>query len=135
MTDGESNGRTEPFTFDQAANLLREYADRIRKLETEYKTAVEDSANAEALYRKTFGERFEHHRGEGLAVEAATVAARKDTWNLERERVKAAGAVRLALEKLEDRRGERGSLNRLVEWSGALAVLSGKKRASDDPYA
>jgi hypothetical protein len=39
--------------------------------------------------------------------------------------------MRYELERLEDRRGNRASLHRLVEWSGALAVMNGTKRHGD----
>jgi hypothetical protein len=123
----------EPLTYDAAATSMREAGQRIRAVEDAYKLAISDAADADALYRKTVGDKFEEYRSGGKGVEESLVLARRDTWNLSRERDKAAGMVRYQLERLDDRRGERASIHKLVEWSGAMAVLSGKTRASDDP--
>lgn len=123
----------EPLTYDAAATAMRDAGQRIRAVEDAHKIAVSDAADAEALYRKTLGDKFEEHRSGGKGVEESLTLARRDTWNLVREREKAAGMVRYQLERLDDRRGERASVHKLVEWSGALAVLSGKKRAGDEP--
>lgn len=123
----------EPLTYDEAATTMREAGQRIRAVEVAHKTAISDAADAEALYRKSLGDKFEGYRNDGKGVEESLTLARRDTWNLVREREKAAGMVRYQLERLDDRRGERASAHRLVEWSGAMAVLNGKKRAGDDP--
>lgn len=123
----------EPMTYDQAATAMREVGQRIRFVEDQYETAVSDAADAEALYRKSLGDKFEAYRTDGKGVEESMTLARRDVWNLSRERDKAQGKVRKCLEQIEDRRGERASVHRLVEWSGAQAVLNGKRRAGDDP--
>jgi hypothetical protein len=125
-----------PMTYDAAAISMREAGQRIRAVEEAHKIAVSDAADAEALYRKTLGDKFEANRSDGKGVEESLMLARRDTWNLLREREKATGMVRYQLERLEDRRGERASVHKLVEWSGAMAVLNGKTRqgdSNDDP--
>jgi hypothetical protein len=123
----------DPLNYDAAATSMREAGQRIRSVEEAHKLAIADAADAEALYRKTIGDTFETYRTGGKGVEESLILARRDTWNLLREREKATGMVRYQLERLEDRRGERASIHRLVEWSGAMAVLNGKKRAGDEP--
>jgi hypothetical protein len=118
-------------TYDQASSAMREQGQVIRAVEEAYKLKTEEAADAEALYRKAFGDKFAAYRADGKGVEESTTLARRDVWNLERERTQAAGRARYELERLENRRGERASLHRLVEWSGALAVLNGKSRRGD----
>lgn len=124
----------EPMTYEQTATLLRESGQRIRAVEEDYKHATEDAADAEALYRKSLGDAFERYRKDGKGVEESMTLARRDTFQLAKERDRAAGKARYQLERLEDRRGERASAHRLAEWSGAVAVLNGKRRAGDDPH-
>lgn len=118
-------------TYDQAASAMREQGQVIRAVEEVYKLKTEEAADAEALYRKALGDKFATYRADGKGVEESMTLARRDVWNLERERTQAAGRARYELERLENRRGERASLHRLVEWSGALAVLNGKTRRGD----
>jgi hypothetical protein len=121
----------EPLTYEQSATALREVGQILVSVEKAYKLAVENAAIAEALYRKSLGDKFESYRKEGKGVEESNLLARRDVYNLSLERDKASGMMRYELERLEDRRGNRASLHRLVEWSGALAVMNGTKRHGD----
>ena len=123
-----------PMTYAQAEFRLTEMAKRIRNAENDYGTASEDAANAEGIYRRKLGDRFRELRAEGLAVEAAMTQARGELYNLSRERDTAAGRVRKALEVLEDRRGERSSLHKLVDWSGGIDVIE-RRSNGRAPYA
>jgi hypothetical protein len=111
-----------PMTYQRAEERMYALGQRIRAKETDYENAANDYADAEALYRKQLGERFGKYRGDGMAVEAAMTQARADCWNLSRERDRALAKSRKRLEELEDRRGDRVSLHRLVEWSTALEL-------------
>jgi hypothetical protein len=111
-----------PMTYQRAEERMYALGQRIRAKETDYENAANDYADAEALYRKSLGEKFAQHRGDGMAVEAAMTQARADCWNLSRERDRALAKSRKRLEELEDRRGDRVSLHRLVEWSTALEL-------------
>jgi hypothetical protein len=111
-------------TYDAAEEAMRRSAATIRALEDEYETAMNDYADAEALYRKSIADAFRKYRGEGQAVEASMTMAKGDCWNLSRERDRAMAKSRVVMEKLEDRRGERVSTHRLVEWSTAHALTT-----------
>lgn len=121
----------KPMTYAESATALRDSSQRIRAVEETYKRAIEDASVAEALYRRTLGEKFGEYREKGMAVEAAMTQARADCWNLSRERDLANGTVRYELERLEDRRGDRASLHKLVEWSAAVVVLEGRSPNGD----
>jgi chromosome segregation ATPase len=123
-----------PMTYGDAEHRLTEMAKRIRNVEKGYAQAVEDAATAEALYRRKLGERFRELRAEGLAVEAAMTQARGELFNLSRERDIASGRVRGKLDELEDRRGERASLHKLVDWSGGIDVIE-RRGNGRTPYA
>jgi chromosome segregation ATPase len=115
--------RHEPMTYAEAERRMQGMAQRIRDAERDYERAVEDAANAEAVYRKSLGERFGALRSQGNAVEASMTQARGELFNLSRERDIAVGRVRKTLEVLEDRRGDRASLHKLVDWSGGVDVI------------
>jgi chromosome segregation ATPase len=114
---------TEPMSYADAERRMGAMAQRIRDAEADLAIASEDAASAEAVYRKSLGERFVALRSEGAAVEAAMTQARGELFNLSRERDIAAGRARKALEVLENRRGERASLHKLVDWSGGVDVI------------
>lgn len=141
MTD-QTQDRTvptqyEPMTYGESERRMQGMAQRIRDAERAYETASEDAANAEAIYRKSLGERFRALREDGVAVEAAKIQAHGELFNLSRERDIAVGRVRKALEVLEDRRGDRVSLHKLVDWSGGVDVIERRNAAGNGnaPYA
>jgi chromosome segregation ATPase len=125
-----------PMTYAEAERRMQGMAQRMRDAERAYETASEDAANAEAIYRKSLGERFAALRESGAAVEAAMTQARGELFNLSRERDIAVGRVRKTLEALEDRRGDRASLHKLVDWSGGIDVIERRNPSSNGaPYA
>ena len=137
MSDATVPTMHEPMSYAECEQRMQTMAQRIRDAEKALGTASEDAANAEAVYRKSLGERFAALRSEGVAVEAAKIQAHGELFNLSRERDIAAGRVRKALEVLEDRRGERASLHKLVDWSGGVDVIERRNAAGNGnaPYA
>jgi chromosome segregation ATPase len=131
MNDGDGPVTTtlEPMSYRESESRMQSMARRIRIAEKALAKANEDAATSEALYRKSLGERFKQLRAEGTAVEAAMTQARGELWNLSRERDIAAGRVRLRLEQLDNRRGERASLHKLVDWSGGIDVIERRPNA------
>lgn len=110
MTDGV-------LTFDQAREGLRQATRTILDLEQAFKTAVDASADAEAVYRSELGGAVKRYRADGMAVEESVIAARAEIAVHEHARNTTAGELKLAGERLEDARDARRSLWRLVEWS------------------
>jgi chromosome segregation ATPase len=127
--DGPVTTTLEPMSYRESESRMQSMARRIRIAEKALAKANEDAATSEALYRKSLGERFKQLRAEGAAVEAAMTQARGELWNLSRERDIAAGRVRLRLEQLDNRRGERASLHKLVDWSGGIDVIERRPNA------
>jgi chromosome segregation ATPase len=113
----------QPMDYAEAERRMQDMAQRIRSAERDYDRAIEEAADAEAIYRKSLAERFRALREGGAAVEAAMTQARGECFNLSRERDIAVGRVRKTLEALEDRRGDRASLHKLVDWSGGIDVI------------
>jgi len=104
-------------TYDQAVDAMRSITGQIRRLEQELAKAHEQAADAEGAYRSQFAYQLRQQREAGATVAEAEAYARADCAVLDRDRRRAEGAIREVLEKLEDRRGERHSLHRLVDWS------------------
>jgi chromosome segregation ATPase len=136
MPDTENRVPAEPMSYADAERRMGAMAQSIRAAEKALETASEDAANAEAVYRKNLGEKFAALRSEGAAVEAAMTQARSELFQLSKERDIAAGRARKALEVLEDRRGERVSLHKLVDWSGGVDVIERRNAAGNGraPY-
>jgi len=104
-------------TISEARENLRRATKTILDLEGDYGRASERSADAEGVYRHELAEAFKRYREAGDAVEASSIKARGECAVLKREAIAAAGAFKLAAEKLEDARDSRRSLWRLIEWS------------------
>lgn len=90
----------------------------IRDLEDKLHTAGETHADAEGAYRAQYGHKLRENRTNGATVAEAEAYARAACAVLERDRIKADHDFREILERLEDRRGERASLNRLIDALG-----------------
>jgi len=120
----------EPMSYAQAEERLTAIALKIRDAEKDLDAKIEAAADAEAAYRRAVAGKLDEHREAGLSVEHALARARADVFLLSRERDAAQGAVRAAHEVLEDRRGERESLHRLVAWSHSIDLRS---RNGDEP--
>lgn len=127
--DGTVPTTLQPMTYRQAEERMQGKAREIRNAEKKCDEASEDAAAAEAVYRKALGEVVKGLRDKGTAVEAAQTQARSELFRLSRERDIAIGRVRLAYERLEDRRGERASLHKLVDWSAGIDVS--KRRSAE----
>lgn len=113
-------------TIDEARGKLGGALSTIETAEKAYRIAIEDSADAEAVYRDQLGTAFKKHRDAGEAVEVAKILAHKDVVKFSRERDFAAGRVKEAAEKLENARDSRRSLWRIIEWSSARDVASAR---------
>ena len=106
-----------PLDFQQARVQLHTVARQLRDAEQFHREQIQRHADAEAAYRSALAQAYTRHRADGKGAGEADVLAKGDCASLSRERDIAAGMVRAALESLENRRGDRASLHRLVEWS------------------
>jgi hypothetical protein len=108
---------TKPLSYEDAALELNLAAAAIIAAEDEYADANADAAANEALYRTALAEAFKRYRVGGKGVAESETLARGECAAFARDRDRAAGLVKVMAARLEDRRDDRRSLNRLVEWS------------------
>jgi chromosome segregation ATPase len=104
-------------TYEKATEALRSITAQIRDLEKQLRTAIDERADAEGAYRSQYAYRLREHREAGSTVAEAEAYARADVVVLSRARDSSEYRIRELLERLEDRRGERHSLHRLIDWS------------------
>jgi hypothetical protein len=109
----------QPLSYSDAQTALRNVTANVREAERCYEQAVEQAAEAEATYRRVLAKTMRQLRAEGMPIGLAETCAKGDVADFSRDRDRAAGDLRLALETIENRRGERASLHRLIEWSAA----------------
>lgn len=121
---------SEPMSYSQAAENLEGAKRVVRAAEAALDEAINTSADAEATYRRAIAGKIDEHREAGLSVEHAVAKARADVFVLSRERDVARDRIRKALETIENRRGERESLLRLVAWSHSIDI---RARNGDAP--
>jgi hypothetical protein len=113
-----------PLDYDDAQRRLHTVAQQIRDAEQRHRDAIEKAADAESAYRKGLAQSFVRHRADGKGAGEAELLAKGDVADLTRARDINSGMVRACLEELEDRRGDRASLHRLVEWSAKVNALA-----------
>lgn len=104
-------------SYAQAVEAARNLTGTIRRLEGELRGAMGAHADAEGAFHAQYAHKLREHREAGATVEEAKAYARAACAVLDRDRIAAEHRIRETLEKLEDRRGERHSLHRLMDWS------------------
>lgn len=109
-----ANG-TGVFDRAEAIRLVDAMRTDIRALEVQYKQAGDNATAAEADYRRQLGAAYARKRDEGKAQDEANVLARAEVVAASEERDRTAHRVKHLAEVLENRRGERASLNRLID--------------------
>lgn len=126
MTATAAQPQVQPLTYAEAQERMGKATRTIRNLERAYSRAQSDYAAAESNYRQQLGEAYRRHRNAGLAQTEADVAAKAEVANLSFARDERKGEIAALAEKLEDRRGERNSLHRLVDWSMGVDLAARK---------
>jgi len=117
-------------TIGELTAKVRELNRAIRALETELARAGETAADAEAVYRQSLAEAIKRLRSEGRSATESDSVARGEVAALSRDRDLWGYRVRLLYERIEDRRGERASLHRLLDVVGA----GGAENTPDGTY-
>ena len=105
-------------TLPQLIEFVRALNRVIRGLEEQLATAGDEHADAEGAYRAQYAFKLRQHRQDNATVAEAEAYARAEVAVLDSARILADHRVRRLLETLEDRRGERASLNRLIDAIG-----------------
>jgi hypothetical protein len=118
----------DPLDYEDARHALKASAERIRSAEDEIEQQITKAADAEADYRKGLAKRILELRtgtspkgateAETLAKGSEYVTALSQKRDIERDMVKLRFAV------LEDRRGDRASLHKIVDWSMKVAGVT-----------
>lgn len=131
----------DPLEFEDARQALRASAERIRAAEDEIETQITRAAEADAEYHRALARKVISLRTDEESPMRATeaelcargseeVSQYAQARDIERDRVKLCFAI------LEDRRGDRASLHKVVDWSMRAAPevqqgeTFGAKRAS-----
>jgi hypothetical protein len=119
---------TDPLTYERAVELVRKAKDALRALEAELRVAIDEAADAEGVHRHALSTALRSRRADGLAQDEAMTHARADVAPQLRDHKRAEARVAELHERIANRRGERESLHRLIDWSVLEAL--GKTRAS-----
>jgi hypothetical protein len=122
----------DPLAMEEARAAMREASRHIRDAETRHKTQIEVAADAATAYRKGLATAYVTRRAEGKGVGEAEVLSKGDAADLERTKAIAEGMVKACLEELEDRRGDRASLHKLVEWSMKVTPTGEQEQGSGE---
>ncbi len=119
----------DPLDYEDARQALKASAERIRAAEDALEQQIDKAAKAEGEYRRQVARKIISYRksespvgkaigateAELLAKGSDEVLAYSQIRDIERDMVKHAFAV------LEDRRGDRASLHKIVDWSMKVA--------------
>lgn len=123
---------TDDYSFEGCRAKLRDATRIVIDAEGAYERAINEAADAEAVYRRELAIAYQTHRSGGKAVEESNTLARGDVVKHSRERDYRAGLMKLAGERLEDARDSRRSVWRLVEWARGVALAQESARAGRD---
>ena len=115
----------DPLEYEDARQALKASAERIRAAEDAVSKQIDKAAEAEAEYRRSLARKILELRtgdpprgateAETLAKGSDIVTAYGQTRDIEHARIK------WTFEVLEDRRGDRASLHKIVDWSMKVA--------------
>ncbi len=119
MTNPAALNLEEPLEINEARDASRVMARQRRAAEDSLQRTVEQSAEAERVYRKAFSQAFIAAEGTAAAREAEAKAKSADECYA---RDLAAGMVRVQTERLRGLEGERSMLKSLVDWSSRLRL-------------
>jgi hypothetical protein len=116
VTDIDAN--PVPLTYEQATSRMREMARQIRDAEAQHRHQIKIASEAVARHRKAQHDaylvfRIQEKKAAGESEFLAKTAAGGEEADAYAQRE----LVRAYQDRLEDLRGERASLHRLVEWS------------------
>lgn len=111
---------SEPMSYPEALAALDDLTAEVRELERDHHQAGENAAATEANYRRELAASYVAYRALGKAQAEADTMARGDCAKFSDERDRDRYAVTHVAELLENRRGERASLHKLVDWSAAI---------------
>jgi len=105
-------------TIATLTTKVQELNRAIRALEVDLATKGEEAADAEGAYRAQYAYQLRQQREAGSTVAEAEAYAKAEVAVLSRARDVKAHEVKVIFEKIEDRRGERASLHRLIDAVG-----------------
>jgi hypothetical protein len=125
-------GLRDPLGMEEARSAMREASRHIRDAETRHKAQIEVAADAAKDYRKGLATAYVTRRAEGKGAGEAELLAKGDAADLERVKAIQEGMVKACLEELEDRRGDRASLHKLVEWSMKVTPVGEQEQGSGE---
>jgi hypothetical protein len=111
----------EPLDFATAERKMLDAARRIYEAEKELETRLTDKADATSEYRKALAMAYTRRRAEGKAQDESKILAQADAADAEKAMLITDGLAKAAGESLENRRGDRASLHKIVEWSMKVA--------------
>jgi hypothetical protein len=122
----------DPLEYEDARQALKASATIIRACETDIDEQIRRAAEAAAEYngqlaRKVITLRTNHAEGEkAMGATEAELRAKGSAEVVAYATVKdiEEGRVKLAFAKLENRRGDRASLHKVVDWSMKFVPLS-----------
>lgn len=110
----------EPLTYMEARTSLHRIAQQLRDGEEELEAAAQLKADAEAEWLKIYASSRLRRKAEGCGSGEAEALAKGDAADARQVLVLAEGRYKLALERLENRRGDRASMHKLADWARTL---------------
>jgi VIT1/CCC1 family predicted Fe2+/Mn2+ transporter len=121
----------DPLDYEDARAAMKAAGANVRAAENELSEQIGRAADAEAEFRRALASKVITLRADGNSATLAETLARgsDEVLTYSRARDVAAGMVKFRHEVLEDRRGDRASLHKLVDYS--MKVTSGWEAASD----
>jgi hypothetical protein len=112
-------GLRDPLDYEEGRSAMKAAGENVRAAERELSDQIDRKAEAEREYRRALARKLIALRADGMAATLAKDLARGDEEVLAYSHARdiAADMVKFRHEVLEDRRGDRASLHKLVDYS------------------
>jgi hypothetical protein len=111
------DGETGELSYQQAQRAMNKVAQQIRDAEARHRQQIEKAGEALADHKKALHSAALRFRGEGKGATESEFLAKTSVGDYEARAFVEAQMVKAVADELENRRGDRASLHRLVEWS------------------
>jgi hypothetical protein len=115
-----SGGNPEPLSYQQAQHAMSKIASQIRDAEARHREQIEKAGEALAEHKKALHSAALRFRAEGKGATESEFLAKTSVGDYEARAFVEAQMVKAVADELENRRGDRASLHRLVEWSAKV---------------
>jgi hypothetical protein len=112
-----TGGNPVPLSYEQAQRAMSKIAGQIRDAEARHREQIEKAGEALNSHKKAIHTSALRFRADGKGATESEFLAKTSVGDYEAQAFVAAQMVKAIADEMENRRGDRASLHKLVDWS------------------